>query len=292
MFAWALLTVVLNVAADQAPKTTVALMPLRAGPTSGLASDTGEAWAPLLMELIAERGHKAIYPPSEKVDKDTASRIRGCRMLPCYQDISAAFGAKKLIAGEISREADAYTVTLTLHDLMTFTEENRVERKFVGKRQLDEELRDALTAVFSQKPVVAELPRKIEPAPVSTLSAKSPPATKLYRYRGAAITLTTLGVIGLVGGGGLLAASFILKPVYERGATAYNQAPVRTEDAYAQLVSNKRTLDSVYTGSFIALGVGAAALTMGIVFFAVDGKPDPMVTFMPTGPGGVATVRF
>jgi len=238
-----------------------------------------------------------IYPPAAATDADTAARIRDCRSAVCYQDIGATFGAKKLIAGGISRDAGRYTVTLTLYDLTTFTQQGRAERSFVGTRSLDIELAALLEELFHPATKVASA-APISDAPISDTPLITPPmtvettATPVYRYRGAAITLTTIGVIGLLGGGAMLATTFILKPGFESQVAAYNASADRSSATFTSLTSQKQTLDILYTGSFIAMGVGAASLITGIILFAVDGKKEPQIVFAPMGAGAMASIKF
>lgn len=298
----AALTTVAATAANAAvsAKKPTALMPLQSG--LGTKKGTGEAWAPLLASLIAERGSQPLYAPALELGPTVAARVAECRSAACYQDIGAALGAQELVAGGVTREGGQYFVTLTRYDLRRFEEVGRVERHFAITAALDAELAAALEALYAGPSAVAHHqasptePVVDAPPALAPVSYRTP--EKTYRYRALAWTLTAVGAVSLAGGGGMLAYTLIERPRFDAAVVAYNTAEVRTQAAFDALVQRENLLYGLGLGAYVALGVGAAALTAGIVLFVIDGKdtsaePEaPRVGLVPTGNGGALIGTF
>jgi hypothetical protein len=267
----------------------IALMPLR----QGLQLDA--AWMPLMSELLHERGKQPIYPPVLQFRAGAKARVRGCVEIACYQEIAAALGAKRMITGRVEREGASRFVTLTLHDLASFNEVARVQRTWGRGAMLDRELGAAIDELLGMKPqLLAQAPTqtKSEPSALAEIVVKPQPQL-VYRYRPYAIAFTTVGAVGVAGGIGLLVGNAVARGAFSTALTAYNNSTVRTQAQFDALVAQERVINGLQIWSLVALGVGTAALTTGIVFFIIDGQPaDPAVALTPTGNGFSLSGRF
>ncbi len=298
-----LLTLCVFSASAHAASEPVAVMPLQAG--LGTPAGLGEAWAPLVAELLSERGKEPLYAPAMKLAPAVKTAVAQCRSSGCYLDIGAALGAKRLVAGGVTREGFRYFLTLTLHDLATFKQTARIERTWAGTATLDRELGAALDELFSANTKVAsaapqtqQTPAQLSAAPsVQSDGAQTTAAVTtttqtevVYAYRKPAVVLTIVGALGVAGGAGMLIANQLLLKPFQDSVAAYNTATIRTQAQFDQLSSQKNTLDGLLIGTAVALGVGAAALTAGIVLFVID-KPKSLA-FLPTGAGGMFVGSF
>jgi hypothetical protein len=291
------------VSAFASAREPVAVMPLQAG--LGTPAGLGEAWAPLMAELLAERGKEPLYAPAMKLSPTVKASVAQCRSSACYLDIGAALGAKRLVAGGVTREGFRYFLTLTLHDLASFKQTARVERTWAGNTNLDRELGAALDDLFNAQTKVAsagpqqeQTPAQLAPAPsvqnegaqtTAAINTTVDPAAA-YQYRKPAIALTIVGALGVAGGAAMLVTNQLMLKPFQDSVAAYNTATIRTQAQFDQLSAQKNTLDGLLIGTAVAFGVGAAALTAGIVLFAID-KPRT-VAFLPTGAGGMFVGSF
>jgi hypothetical protein len=272
----------------------IAIVPLES------AGSLGEAWLPIIADIIAERGKEPVYAPNESLTKAAKATVRQCKALACQQDIAAALGARKLIAGSVRREAQGYALTLTLHDLRTFAETSRVDRKWARSSSLDGELSAAIEELFNPAPAaVATLqpretappPAKVDEAPVALRTAAVGPP--VYKLRTPALTLAVVGGLGAVGGAAMLVAHKVTLTNLDAATRVYNATPVRTQAQFDQLRAQENVANGLQIWGCVGLAAGVAALTTGIVLFAIDGKPEsPTITVTPTGPGAQVAGRF
>lgn len=299
--------------AAAAEREKVTLMPLQSG--LGTPPGLGQAWSPLLAELLHERNKQVLYPPAMKLSATVKNLVAQCQNTTCYQDVGAALGAKKLVAGGITREGLRYFLTLTLHDLSTFKQIARSERTWAGAANLDRELSAALDELLGappppvavaqaeppkpqKKPDIVAQPAETKPAPPPIVNAgpqatitQTVPGETVYLYRTSAVTLTVVGSLGIAAGLGMLIANRVMLGGFQRSVAAYNQSQVRTQAAFDSLRAQEQTLGGLQIGTSAAIGIGAAALTAGIVLFAIDGKPR-RVAFVPQGAGGALVGTF
>lgn len=99
-------------------------------------------------------------------------------------------------------------------------------------------------------------------------------AKKARTMRALAITFTAVGAVGLATGGTFLTLALLGDAQLSRDIAAFNTQEVRTEAQRQALVDRQNGLQTYYTVGIIAGAVGAAALTTGIVLFAVGDKPS------------------
>jgi hypothetical protein len=295
--------------AQAAEREKVALMPLQSG--LGTPTGLGDAWSPLLAELLYERNKTPLYPPAMKLSPTVRNLVAQCTNTTCYQDVGAALGARKLVAGGITREGLRYFLTLTLHDLSTFKQVARAERTWAGAAGLDRELSAALDELLGAPPppvavAAAEKtekkPEAIVAQPTQPKSAPPPIGTEAsvtqslqpqsdYIYRSPAVTLTIVGSLGIAAGLGMLIANRVVLGGFQAQVADYNKSIVRTQAQYDRLRATEQTLGGLQIGTSAAIGIGAAALTAGIVLFAIDGKPK-RIAFVPSGAGGAIVGAF
>jgi hypothetical protein len=133
-------------------------------------------------------------------------------------------------------------------------------------------------AVVEQVLIAAEASPSAAAPPLATTRADVP-VQKPRVMRGLAIALTTVGALGIAGGGTLLTLSLINNGQLNARINAYNADPLRPRATFETFAPAAAQVRLFTTLAIVTGAVGVAALTTGIVLFAVDKAPNDVATF-------------
>lgn len=136
--------------------------------------------------------------------------------------------------------------------------------------QAEEPVVAAVTAAPSPEANAAAPPMAVESVTVKTQA----PARKPGVMRSLAISFTVIGALGIAGGGTLLTLALINNGQLNRRINAYNADPLRPRATFETFAPAAAQVTLLTTIAIIAGAVGVAALTTGIVLFAVDKTPN------------------
>lgn len=274
-------------AAAKPQREVIALFPFQGG-------SLGDAWMPLLAQLVDERGREPAL--ATKLPPALRYKAQTCRAIDCARQLAKQLGATKVIAGSYGREGARYFLALSLYDDVG---ETKVDRSWVSANAAEAEIGVALDQLLSGK--TASTPVAIAPAPTTATGSSEPPVAlqttaaplaPVHRFRTPATAFTVVGALIIAGGGGMMIANRLMLPVLVSDAARYNTGDLRTNADYARLQGQQRAVDALLISSYVAFGLGAAALATGIALFAVDGTSSASVSFVPAGPGGSLVGNF
>jgi TolB-like protein len=255
------LGLVVSLSAAEKPK----MMVLEFTSSGGVEPEVAAALSEAVTSEVAQRGFFDVMSAKEVqtlLGVERRKQVLGCaEQSSCLTELAGALGARFVLSGSVSKLGDAYQLALQALD------SNRAQSMGRSTR-----LAQDLATLRNQIPyAVAE----------ATGTPLPPPPSKALP-----ITLMAVGGAALVAGG-ILGQDALSRERSINEELAYGSSTPGVLRTFSEYSQSQADVARNKTYALIALGVGAAVLTAGIVLLPSDAPKASTQVMASVGPSGV-----